>query len=121
MPTTTHATQAHTSCNIHVNYESYCYITLSWNKIDTTFEHVINNIIHHKDDKYIKYYLQYKKGDEIYHDLTYNELIMDLLNRLSAKLKNKKSILHSVSQIMGHFIFLCYIYIILYNFLIKFE
>ena len=85
----------HISCNIRVNYESYCYITLSWNKIDTSFEHIINNIIHHKDDKYIKYYLHYKKSDESYHDLTYNELIMDLLNRLSALLKNKKSILMS--------------------------
>jgi hypothetical protein len=86
---------AHIACNIHVNYVSYCYITLSWNKIDTTFEHIINNIVHHKDDKYIKYYLHYKKTDDSYNDLTYNELIMDLLNRLSSLLKNKKYILIS--------------------------
>lgn len=70
-------------CNIYVNQNSFCYIHLSWkNPKANSIEKTINNMFHHNDTNYIQYYVKYRNTNEIYNELTYNEIVIDLFTRL---------------------------------------
>jgi hypothetical protein len=69
-------------CTIYVNQNSFCNIHLSWRKTSGPIEKTINSILHHTDDNYIQYYINYFNTNETYNELTYNEIVIDLFSRL---------------------------------------
>ena len=84
---------------LYVNYKSYCHIHLRWNKTYGPIEKTMHNIFHHSDVNYIRYNLHYKDKNESYQGLTYNELVMDLMSRLS-KYPNLNTITYNKNHII---------------------